>query len=258
MQTRGLGYIPDTHDKTLDPSTRSLFGARVGLPAAASLEGYIDRIRDQGPTSSCVGFAFARAVHIRCAKLGVPIAWPSPTAIYSVARALARQDASEPLMDEGSMPRLAVQGMDQWGIPADEQWPVGGFDPDKINAEPDLQQLEEASTFLLQGYYRIDSWGATRVEEIKQAISEGFPVVGGFTVDKAFMEYGGQGLVTEPDPDELQGGHMLCMVGYNDGVYRGCNSWGNGWGDLGMFNADERFLTNPYVGDLYVITVTST
>ncbi len=265
----GKGYKPDTHDTSKDPTAKMLFGARTpAIPAEFSLESFVDKIHDQGQTSSCVGFAFAGAVMLRCTIMGTPIPWPSPTAIYTVARAIDRKDAgqstSTKLKDEGSMPNLAVRGMNEWGIPADSQWPVGGFDPAAINAEPDLEELESAACFKLSGYYRIDTYGASRVADVCHAISENYPVSIGVMVDQAFEDYEGNPDVplTSPEPDSFLGGHMLCIVGYKNDpkhagkkLFRIRNQWNTSWGDNGFAWADESFITNSNAGDLYVITV---
>lgn len=255
----GYGYIQDDHDKTQDPTIRALLGARLRDATSHSLEGFITELWDQGPSSSCVGFAFARGIQLRCAKLGTPIVRPSATAIYTSALAIERKLYGKPsdhLQDRGSQPYLAVQGMVEWGIPADSQWPVGGFDPDKVTDEPTLDMLQNASLFELQQYYRIDTEGSTRLDDIRRAISEGYPVVIGAQVDKAFEQYNGRGVLTAANPNELVGGHMTCLVGWTeDGLFRWINSWGNGWGDGGMFTTDEAYLTAATVNDIYALQV---
>lgn len=256
----GYGYVQDEHDTSLDPTIRSLLGARMRDATAHTLENHITELWDQGQTSSCVGFAFARGVQIRCAALGTPIVRPSATAIYTAALAIERKlyggDARDPLEDRGSQPRLAVQGMTEWGIPADSQWPVGGFDPEKVVDEPTMDMLQNASLFELHQYYRIDTLGATRLDDVRRAISAGYPVVIGAQVDKAFEQYDGKSVLTAANPNSLVGGHMTCLVGWTDsGLFRWVNSWGNGWGDGGMFTTDEAYLTAATVTDIYALQV---
>lgn len=262
FSAHGMGYKPDTHDKSKDPNTRMLLGARsFQMPNEYSLEQYIDTVRDQLQTSCCVGFAFARGVHILMAALGTPILWPSPAAIYTVARAKERGSSSEPLQDEGSQPYLAVQGMlglkdDGWGIPSDRAWP---FAEATIDDEPDLEELEVASGFDLTGFNRIDTTGSQRATDVRHALSMGYPVCVGTQVDNAFENYTKKAKpITAPDPNNLLGGHMICVVGYNaDGTFRVCNSWGPTWGDAGLFTADEKWIESEYMSDLYILTAAS-
>jgi hypothetical protein len=261
MAAHGYGYIPDDHDKALDLPIRALLGARASDPGDVSLEPYIAQLRNQGQTGSCTGFAFGLGVMVRCAVLGTPIAWPSPAALYAGGRAVERADRGltaeeEPLADKGAKPNCVVRAARDIGIPRDDQWPVGGFDPEKINDEPTLGELEDASLFELQEYYRIDSVGEGRAADVRHALASGYPLVVGTQVDRAFEDYGGRGLLTSPDPRSLSGGHMVCLVGCrSDGTYRWANSWGTGWGDSGMFTTDEAFLLSGFVSDIYAIQV---
>jgi hypothetical protein len=240
----------------------------VNVPQEASLESLITGIYDQGQTSSCVGWAFAQAVKLRLAKMGTPIDLPSPEAIYVLARAMERQQEGktpkeEPLQDQGSVPALAVAAMQKWGIASMTAWP---FDPNTINNEPDIEELEVASAFQLlsSGYARISSTGAQRLVDIKQAIAVGYPVAIGTGVDQAFEDYaGGSALVTAPDPAHLLGGHMMHIVGYKNqtsttSAFRGVNQWGTSWGDSGLYWADESFLTSDCLTDIYVLMVGAT
>lgn len=264
----GLGYRPDTHDKSKDVTSRALLGAHVGAPGPSSLEKY-GEIHDQGPTSACVGFAFAQAVRIRCRVLGMDIPWPSPVCPYTGARALARQaqglDPSTPLTDDGSEPTQAATWLQQFGIPSDTEWP---FDPNTINDEADLAELEFASASVLQGLYRIPSIGAQRALDIKQALANDYPVVLGTQVDEAFMSWNPKiaPAATAPVPAKIKGGHMLCVVAFlPDGRWRVANSWGTGpdpdgnpIGDHGIWTCDEAWIESDFVGDVFAVSAHGT
>jgi hypothetical protein len=258
----GLGYVPDTHDKSKDLNVRSLVGATMRMPTSASFEQYA-QVYDQLQTSSCTGWAFAQAIKERCAIAGAQIPLPSPEAIYTFGRAIARQQAGlkpedAPLMDQGAQPSLVVQGMQQWGVPSNAVWP---FDPNTINTEPKLGQLEYSAQFLIAQCTRVNSEGAGRLLDIRQAIASGYPVIVGTAVDQAFEDYAGgkqkNGLpstVSAPDPSNILGGHMMHLVGYTaTGLFRGVNQWGTSWGDSGFYWADESFLTSELMTDIYVL-----
>lgn len=264
----GKGYVPDPHDRSEDQTVRHVLGAPVTVPAEFTLAPYVtEEVKNQGETSACVGFASARAVHVRCAFVGTPIPWPSPACAYTVARAMARRDAKTPLVDAGSSPTLAAEGMGEWGIASNEAWP---FDPKTINDEPDLPELEDASLFENVQTFRIDSELAQRVADVKHSISSGYPVMVGTEVDRDFEDYmGGEHEDGDDSPiavtapvGELLGGHMLCLIGYF--VFRGItyflgiNSWGTGWGNKGYFVADVAWLTNPNVMDVIAVTGNAT
>jgi Papain family cysteine protease len=258
------GWTRDTHPTVLAgkvPSARSLLGARrfgVGsFPGAASMEQYVDVVRDQLNTSACVGEASARVISVRCAAMGTPIPYPSILGIYGGARTLGLATPDAPLEDTGSQPYLAVQWMQKYGVASEAQYP---FDPAKVNDKLTLDELGDAAAFLINGIYRIDATGADRVAEVQQALAANHPVMLGVEVDQAFEDYNGKGAVTAPNPDGFLGGHMLPLIGYQTSTagavtFRGVNSWNTSWGDNGFFWADSAWLEDPNAGDFYIMTV---
>jgi hypothetical protein len=252
---RGLGHRPDAPDPR-DFKVRALFGAPRGMPAESSLEEHVLKIADQGETSSCVGQAIGCAVDTRLRKMGRVVQPVSRQAIYTFGRAIDRASPTEALRDEGSYPRLAMRGMKQWGVPTAHRWP---FDPAHINDEMPWDVMQESSAFTLSAWWRVSSVGNSRVEEVCQALSHGYPVVFGTEVDAAFCDHTGKGRVTPADPRKSLGGHMMCLVGYRtEGatrVFRGVNSWGTSWGDGGFYNAGPEFVMDARATDFYVIQI---
>ena len=253
--TRGLGYKADDPDPR-DFKARALFGARRGLPLEATeLESCVPEIANQGPTQSCVGHGIGGAIDTRLRKMG---RWDAPRssyeAIYTFARAVARLNPAEKLRDQGSFPRQAMKGVKTWGVPSAKRWP---FDPATINDDLPWDVMQEASSFTVGAWWRIDSFGKEKVEDICQALSSGYPVAFGVEVDKAFLDHVGTNPVGGPDPATIVGGHMMYAVGYKtvngERVIRCVNSWGTGWGDSGFFWATEAFFRTAT--DLYVIQV---
>src|SRR6266404_2191851 len=276
----GKGYRPDVHDISKDLTIRHLLGAlRSTNPVEAmAMEQYITGffdVKNQGSTGECLAFAYARAAQLRCEVQLVPLKeWPSTTGLYTVARAYERKRLSftpdnTPLVDEGSIPQDMAQGANEFGFALDSQWP---FDPDPaaVNAEPNIDELRAASKGRFPGNYRITSTGSQRVEDVKQALAAGYPVVIGVRVDLPFEEYAGgiaeagttppiPNAVTKPDLSQDQGGHGLCLLGYKTfpgqvTLFRGCNSWDITWGDHGLFWADVLWLCDDSVMDILVVT----
>ena len=251
---RGLGYIPDSRDDR-DRKARTIFGARRGLPVEAmDLERCVPGVVDQGMTSSCVGQAIGGAIDTRIRRLG---RWDAPLvsrqAIYTFARSLDRESKTERLVDSGTSPRAAMKGLRTWGVPTAARWP---FDPATINDPLPWDVMQQASTFAISAWYRIDSSGKERVEDMCQAFAVGYPVAFGVTVDEAFMD-AGKAPIESLDPTKAVGGHMMYALGYKtsggERLIRCVNSWGVGWGDSGLFWAREAFFRAA--SDCYVIQV---
>lgn len=272
---RGKGYVADHklgHDKSKDPSIRHLLGASLGEPPEASLEGYISEVWDQHETGSCTGHAFGRAAQLRllaiASEAGITLNVPKPsvTAIYQAGVAADRSSPNAPLQDDGAAPSQVVRGMATQGVPPDSAWPPGGFEAayaaDPVNhkfvtEEPDLFELEKASTFVLQGFYRIEDGSDQTTKDVVQALASGYPVAVGVEVDQAFEDQNGTRVCPPCGPNPL-GGHMLCVVGYRTNAqggkeFRVCNSWGPNWADNGLFWASAAWLKSAT--DVYAITV---
>jgi hypothetical protein len=102
------------------------------------------------------------------------------------------------------------------------------------------------------------SEGASRALEVCNALAQGFPVVFGTVVDAAFQAGLWDGAV-KPAAGDPVGSHMMTVLGYwrpRGGLqWRILNSWGEGWGDKGLFWAEEDYLTDPRAGDFYLVQV---
>jgi C1A family cysteine protease len=254
-QRFGTGHLKDPHDAR-DWQANGLLGAARNLPSEASLEPFVRHVRDQGATESCVGNALAQAADVRLNRLGFSAPPVSALAIYTMARDLARIDASEPIVDQGSYARLAFKAARSNGFVSEERWPLS---QDHVNDELPWDVLQAGSAFKVASWYRIASSGPSRAQEVCNAIAQGWPVIFAAQVDQPFMDFVGKGRVPMYDPAQAVGGHMLCLVGYaTDGpskAFRVVNSWGEGWGDHGFFWADEGWVTADTVDDVYVVQI---
>ena len=173
-------------------------------------------------------------------------------AIYAGAREM---DHAEALLDEGCFPRNAMRFVQTNGVAREEAYP---FDPAKINDKTPWDVLQDASRFLLFGWWRIYASGQQRSDAIAQALVNDFPVIFGMEIDNAFFGYSG-GTIVGLNAD-VAGGHMLFIVGYRTGTdwkreFLVANSWSTGWGENGMCWIHEDVLESSRCSDFYVIEV---
>jgi hypothetical protein len=84
---------------------------------------------------------------------------------------------------------------------------------------------------------RDDDDNVYKVEAIKKALSEGLPVVTAVVCPNSLSYAKGVWKPTE-NPATVQGGHAMCIVGYDNNRYGGAfeilNSWGSRWGNEGF------------------------
>lgn len=252
------------------PHIRELF-AKVGLeeattlPEAATLRAFGPTHRlDQGPTSACVGHAIAASIFTSLGAQRMPIPFvPSPKGIYTGARCMDRGSPAPPaLQDEGSDPDSAQLWIEQFGVSFLKGTTSDGrfsdCEPDTINDEPKLGELEDEATFEIEGQYSLPKTDPNFETLVKTAIANGYAVNFATFVDTAFENWTPDVApsVGAPDYNDRQGGgHDLYADSYwpdaNGNLLLGIgNSWGDMPGDNGFWIGNSDFLqswTNVFV-----------
>jgi len=227
----GFGYIPSPEDKrdlkTVGDDT-ALFGSKFG--ASVPTEHYnwlrfVEWIRDQGITSSCVWNAMQQQHFVRLGIRGISKRIPM-SRLFGYWHTRHRNGSHT--RDFGCIPREAWKAAAGMGFCKETLWP---FDEGRVNDKPDFDATSGAvDQKWLEGYYMI--WGLTgRDNEVRQCIAKGHPVVFGTVVDQDFQDYR-NGRITDvlKPPRGNKGRHMMCGVAYDtDGLWV-INSWGKHWG----------------------------
>jgi hypothetical protein len=250
----GTGWKPDAFDER-DYAAAARFGAPRSLPSEAlGLRDFIRRVKDQASSSSCVGQAISSAIDTRIRRL--KIAWPEPSSVapYIMARRIATPKGTK-LADDGCFPRDAMKAVREVGLPSEEAVP---FDLSKMNDDLTWADFQDASKLIVFQWFRIYAQGASRADEVANALSQGIPVVCGIDLDAGFFRYNG-GVIEAWGP-ERKGGHMVTIVGYRTNAhgfreFLVLNSWGERWGIGGFFWLHEDALASGRVSDLYALVV---
>jgi hypothetical protein len=228
---RGLGYIPseeDPKDYKVLGDENSLFGVSTSIVSPAEhleLLTYVDFVRDQGGTQSCVWQAIQQQHYVALGANGV-----SSRKALSVLFGYwqTRKKLGLESLDMGCMPRLAWKAAQDMGFCPDDLWP---FDEPEVNRPPSLDATAGAiDQKWIDGYYSI--WGVTnRIEEVKLALSQNHPVVFGTGVDRAFKSFrSDEDKLLHTPAGEIVGRHMMCALAYDAEGLWVVNSWGKDWG----------------------------
>lgn len=264
MSARAKGYIPDPEGHRVTSFRRAkllAFGAQA-LPDSVDHRPHCVPVLDQNACGSCVGHAVACACTDALTLSGAPLAFTaSPRGCYLLARAVDRNDPSQPLIDEGSMPNQAVRAVQEWGVHAMKAPSPLGFNSDcdasNVNNEPTLWELEQDSVSLILGQYEIDSFGAQRVVDICAALANGYPVTCSVSAgNDTWQEWTpARGPLGSQSPVELD--HYVRFVGYRTAngkrIFSIRNQWGTEWGDAGDIEVTEAFVAQ--IGDVYAFSV---
>lgn len=221
------------------------------LPAAVDLEQHAPPIQDQQWLGSCVGHATARALAIRLAFQGLSRELPSPLWLYRCAReALGTVDE-----DSGAIIADALAAARERGFADEASWPyalnIGGFTALPPRAAFDAAEHRRLITSEPLDY-DVATW--------RWELASGHPLCVGIRVFDGIFHPDGEGRIDLPSGD-AQGGHALCVTGYDDAreALRIDNSWGTGWGVEGRGWLPYAYVRNPFwCGEIHAVRAVRT
>jgi C1A family cysteine protease len=184
---------------------------------------YITSVKDQGNCGSCVAFGCTAVVEasfqIQRNKTDTGIDLSEAQLFYCVAGLVGGN------CQTGWWPDMAFDAYKGLGMGDEAYFPyTAGNQSCKVR--PDW----------LNHAVRITGWHTiTSIADMKTWLSTHGPLGTGFTVYEDFYYYT-TGVYT-PTTNVEEGGHCVCIVGYDDNA--SCwickNSWGAGWGEQGFF-----------------------
>jgi C1A family cysteine protease len=254
---RGRGLIALDVNAPQVPGKRDWGFDVLGLSSSA-LPSEVDLsklalVLDQGATESCVAQSWEQAIRIGLQshhKIQNP---PLGSRLFGYSNARALHDAER--TDRGTYLRSYAYALAKGGNCPESEWP---FDPSKVNTPPPPRAFRAAwGRRGIKGYYKIFEQREERSEAVRSALANGYAVVFGTMIDRAFTEDAGPEVIGIPQGN-LIGGHAMCIVGYktipNYGtLFLVVNSWGFGWRRSGFAWFTEEILQWHYTQDLWVV-----
>lgn len=258
---RSLGWKkdrPKAPGETPDRLARAKLSADPPPPAASCLP-LISDILDQGHLGSCTANAVAQAIRAAMNRLGVfEPALASRLFLYFLARAYDHDTAN----DDGTFIRNVLQAAVKWGFPPESVWP---YSDDASEGAPFrkmpgisvfMEAIDQSKKMGAAEYYRIDSQGQDRIDDVKRAIAAGHCVVFGTDVSDDFCSNQlGAGPIPPPIGKSIAGGHALTIAGYDAAGVDIVNSWGTGWGASGLCRFSWDYITWDHTDDLWIVSI---
>ncbi len=230
------GALVDTHRAR----THAALAPRVraNVPASVDLSNYLPSVGDQGQVGSCVAWAIDwSAITIMENEQGITGAPHAP--MYTYAQIAQGNDQGSYASQHFAI--LTSQGLDTKA----DYW-QGDFD---YTTQPDSNETANAANWKLSGSTSLNT-GAALVDDVKNSLSQGMPVVFAFDVYQSFEDLNSSTAADYsyyPTDSELAGqplgGHEITIVGYNDQGVKVANSWGSSWGDNGYVTLPWKFVT---------------
>lgn len=235
QRSTGLLFDDEAYEKTPIKAKNVAFQDVVTEFTSASLKQYVPEVRDQGSYGTCVGWAssyYGRTIlEARLAdntnKAVITQNTFSP--VFTYLNANVDDDYN---CQGGAFIGKAMETMVEKGVPYYKD-----FD---VMCETDFPEklLDDAKNYRIKDFTRIfgsDESEDIKVDGVKRSLLNGNPVVIGFKVENSFFS---AKTVYEPDNLGTEGGHAMCIIGFDDDKYGGSfelvNSWGNTWGNEGF------------------------
>ena len=263
---QGLNFTEKQDFDEIDRFENSDLGFAELIPYKYSLERFVPPVLNQGETSTCVGFAMGyygiSTMHNiyfnRTSFYEKFIHSFDPQYAYTInevncSQGLDMFQAFRRFTNFGAKKRFFA--------PLDIQCSVKPITN---------EQYDEISGYLapyqLEKFEYIQTRNNNFIENVKINIAKNFPVMIATNITKSLYNVktgSNQQAVWSPQGgEENEGGHAMCVVGYDDtingGSFRIVNSWGTGWGDNGYFwlsykdfydRVVEAFVFKPYMLD---------
>lgn len=242
----GMGYVP-TDDAIFASSPRlSIKATREELPGQLVLSDYLPPVADQGRQESCVAwsaayYCYSYAVgekrHLTQDQLKDPKWEFSPAFLYNQIKAPGggtNMGAAFKVLTEQGCATLAEMPYNQ--------------DDDSATPSPAAKaraaKFADATVAYVFKYLQADPEAIkTYLVESHHPFTTAIPLFKDFpngTVDPNFV----YNLTVDPTRANLEGGHAITIVGYDDSkhAFRLLNSWGPNWGDNGYMWISEDFI----------------
>ena len=222
---------------------------KVFLNRSSSVPSFPE-IYDQGQVGSCQANALAMAMRLAYARLGFSMN-PSRYFIYYIERfrCLETSDKSQCGAGDFFYPALL-----KYGYLEESEWPYSDPSEEKALQPPSewriLARRRLATT--LGGNKSFVLQALTNVDQVKDAINNGIPVIAAFKIyehsdgttnvyDDGTVDF----VRREGDKDSA---HAVLLIGYSecnfgeDDVFYFLNSWGSGWGENGIGKLPKMYF----------------
>ncbi len=237
------------------------------LLARVDLRPFMSPVRNQGPLDSCTTHAVIGLLEYLQIATRAAYVNGSRRFLYKVTRNLLQWNG-----DQGAHIRETMKALRLFGVCPERYF---SYDVKRYDEEPSPFCYSFAANYQAVNYYRLEN-----LDEIKQTLSQGYPVAFGFACYESSLARATavSGVIPYPSKHErLVGGHSVLAVGYyepgqhqrreekslepeDQGYLIIRNSWGTSWGRGGYGFLPYRYIpgneegAQPLADDFWTMT----
>jgi len=211
------------------------------------------------------GISYTTTVLPAAQPAPTPAPTPTPAKLFQVSRLFeyyaTRKIEGTVLEDSGATIRDAIKTGYTYGIADEATYP---YDISKFAVNPPAAVWTAAASHKITSYHAISDGD---VQTMKSVLAQNYLIGFGFQVYDYFMtaQMATKGLLGLPNmaSESLQGGHAVCLCGYDDskampdntkGAFLVRNSWGKNWGLGGYFWMSYAYVQNTRLcSDFWVV-----
>lgn len=247
-RSRSTEHRNNVSQATRETATPSLLHAKIDLRP------YLSPVEDQSESNSCAANAVAGAYEYLATRASLRdgehrVGDISRLFIYYVGRKRDqvnwgdRNDNNKRVLDNGMTLQGAIEAVQLKGAALQASWP---FELEFVNHRPPAEAFDEAMRYKVGDAMRIP----LDLYWMRQSLNEGYPIIFGLKLTRAFFHPPSDGFIPTPDPSDPQsaehGLHAMLIVGYNDrqSVFIVRNSWGSHWGVNGYCYLSYDYVVN--------------
>jgi len=202
-------------------------------------------VYDQGQLGSCTANAICAAYEYEMKKQEGNYKPMSRLFLYYLERDM-EGTVNE---DSGAQIKDGIFATEKTGLCLEELYP---YNIDNFTVKPEETCYINANNHKTVEACRIEQ----NVDDIKQCLLDGYPIVFGITVYESFESEEVAKTATVPLPqknEKVLGGHAIVIVGYkqinNSNYFIIRNSWGTGWGDGGYCYIPEAYILDSELSE---------
>lgn len=260
---QGLKFTPKEQLTEVDNYSFDEKGFSKSLPAHFSMEEFVPPIIMQ-EGGSCVGvstvyYALSTIYNIENGYTDLTEKYVfsfDPYFIYSILNNNI-SNCDEGLIMNEAMEALSGLGGKKMFFPlfltCDSTW-------DRETLEETVKYTEQ---YKIENSYFIDPEDSDFIRKTKEILTYNIPVVIGAQITTSLAPYSSSnsngvssnGLWSPKDYEESDGGHAMCVIGYDDnkfgGSFRIANSWGRDFGDNGFiwirYNDFKKYVVESWI-----------